>query len=538
MYGFGSYTGTLFAADAGDVLKNIDQNTSQPKDEFSSTIKAPGEKAKVSIGRLKNTQIQSPLLNLEIREYWADKQGQNITQTDLDDFKSWAWAKFRQAGYLAYVTVTPTKSGDEVSLLVDVQTPKLGQVKLDLANLKLDASDKALLEKRLMKPFAEGDGVDTLKLDNRLQNASFGLPMQFYANLKQAAPGVTDVLITSPTIESKPGKFLSGLVQANSYGLKQYGRDQAFVMFNFAGLTPLSQLRLFGQVSEGINYGRMQYSSPLSVLRGELDIYASYADFTSVRNTTSATKGYSYEMGAGISHLLGFTREAVIKSNVGMSYRQTENQLKLSGTSMADLQSYQARIALTIDNSKVDTDQFDAALVLVGGAYDNADRTSRVDGAYSKLEMSGRYTLSLTQDRNTLLQARVRGQIAGTSLDSFDRISLGGTNGVRAYTSVDGVGEQGGVVSFDLVHKLPYQQYVGIFYDAGLVQPFKFPAAGVNNDVYSLQGAGIQYGINYKQAALAMSMAKGLGSYDAYVQGNEESSPRNWRGNISLSVNF
>lgn len=243
-------------------------------------------------------------------------------------------------------------------------------------------------------------------------------------------------------------------------------------------------------------------------------------------------------MGAGIGHLLGFTRAAVIKSNVGLSYRQTENKLKIGGTGVTDLQSYQARIALTIDNSKVDADQFDAALVLVGGAYDNADTTSRVDGAYSKLEMSGRYTVSLTQDRNTLLQTRLRGQLAGSDLDSFDRISLGGTNGVRAYTSVDGVGEQGGVMSFDLVYKLPYQQYIGVFYDAGLVQPFKFPAAGVNNDIYSLQGAGIQYGINYKQAALVMSLAKGLGSYDAYVQGNEESSPRNWRGNISLSLNF
>jgi len=221
-----------------------------------------------------------------------------------------------------------------------------------------------------------------------------------------------------------------------------------------------------------------------------------------------------------------------------VSYRQTGNKLKIGGTNVTDLQSYQGRLALTIDNSKVDMDQFDAALVLYAGTYDNADVTSKADGVYSKLEVSGRYTASLSQDRNIVLQTRVRGQLAGSDLDSFDRISLGGTNGVRAYTSVDGVGEQGGVISFDLVRKLPYQQYVGIFYDAGIVKPFKFPAAGVNNDIYSLQGAGIQYGINYKQAALAMTLAKGLGSYDGYAKGNEESSPRNWRGNISLTLNF
>ncbi len=205
---------------------------------------------------------------------------------------------------------------------------------------------------------------------------------------------------------------------------------------------------------------------------------------------------------------------------------------------MTDLRSYQGRFALSMDNSKIDADQFDASMVMVAGNYDNVDPASKSNGGYGKVEMAGRYTLSLTQDRNTLLQKRARGQWAATDLDSFDRISLGGTNGVRAYTSVDGVGDQGGLISFDLVQKLPYQQYVGAFYDVGWVKPFKHVDVGVNNDGYSLQGAGIQYGINYKNAALAMVVAKGLGSYDAYVQGNEESSPRNWRSNISFTLNF
>lgn len=390
----------------------------------------------------------------------------------------------------------------------------------------------------LLDDFATGDGIDTLKLDNRLQNANFGFPLQFYANLKQVAPGVSDVLITSPVIESTPGKRLDSLLQVNSYGLKQYGRTQAFGMINFAGLTPLSQLRMFGQLSEGITYGRAQYLASVSFLRGELDAYASYADFTSVKNTTSATSGRSYEVGTGISHLLGFTREAVVKSNIGVSFRQTENELKLSGAALTDIRSYQGRVGLTIDNSKVDTDQFDAALTLVAGSYENVDPSSKSNGGYSKLEMAGRYTKTLTQDRNTLLQARFHGQWAGSDLDSFDRISLGGINGVRAYTAVDGVGDQGGVISLDLVQKLPYQQYLGIFYDAGLVKPFKTAAAGVTNDIYSLQGVGMQYGINYQRVSLAMTLAKGVGSYDAYILGNEESKPGNWRGNISLTLSL
>lgn len=526
------------AADAGDVLKNIEQSAAKQKDEFATTKPQALPKQSQPIGLLRTTKINAPLLNLEIRDYWASKLGKIVDQQDLDSFKSWAWLKFRDVGYLAYVTVSEVKVDNGVDLVIDVQTPKIGQVKLDLANQPLSDAQKAIFEDRIARDFAAGDGIDTIKLDNRLQNASHGFPLQFYANLKQVAPGVSDVLVTSPLIESTPGKRLDTLVQLNSYGLKQYGRTQGFVMASFGGFTPLSQLRVFGQASEGINYGRMQYITPVSMLRGELDVYASYADFASVKNTTTATKGYSSEFGLGMGHLLGFTRQAAIKSNIGISFRQTENELKLAGTTLTDMRSYQGRFVLTMDNSKIDADQFDASMLLVGGNYDNVDPASKSNGGYGKVEMAGRYTISLTQDRNTLLQTRIRGQWAATDLDSFDRISLGGTNGVRAYASVDGVGDQGGLISFDLVQKLPYQQYMGVFYDAGWIKPFKNATTGVNNDGYSLQGVGMQYGINYKNAALAMMVAKGIGSYDAYVQGNEESSPRNWRSNISFTLNF
>jgi hypothetical protein len=35
-----------------------------------------------------------------------------------------------------------------------------------------------------------------------------------------------------------------------------------------------------------------------------------------------------------------------------------------------------------------------------------------------------------------------------------------------------------------------------------------------------------------------MNVAKVVGSYDAYVTGNIESKPDNWRGNISVSLSF
>ncbi len=114
-----------------------------------------------------------------------------------------------------HIAVLEDEQSLAIDLAIDVQTPKIGQVKLDLANQPLNDVEKAIFEDRVVRDFAAGDGIDTIKLDHRLQNASHGFPLQFYANLKQVAPGVSDVLVTSPLIESTPGKRLDTLAQLN-----------------------------------------------------------------------------------------------------------------------------------------------------------------------------------------------------------------------------------------------------------------------------------------------------------------------------------
>jgi hemolysin activation/secretion protein len=284
-------------------------------------------------------------------------------------------------------------------------------------------------------------------------------------------------------------------------------------------------------MSEGVSYGRAEYQMPFSLINGQTRFYISYADFSSVLSVSTATRGDSLEFGLGVDHLLGMTRYAAIKSHLDVSERHTKSELKQSGVGVTDVKSLQMRAALTIDNSKVDADQYDAGLSLVSGDYD-------ATGTYGKVEFNGRYVKTLTQDRSFLLSSRFRGQVAFSTLDSFDRISLGGVNGVRAYTSVDGIGDHGALFNIDLIQRMPHQQYFGIFYDVGVVQPFKNPQQGVLNNIYTLQGAGIQYGISYQRFSLNMNVAKALGTYEGYVPGNIESAPDNWRGNISASYSF
>ncbi len=518
------------AGEEGAVLRNIQQNNLPNTGVLTAPSKTALPKTP-DIGVLKGIEIKSAILEDAIREYWQDKLGQPVSTLDIEMFKSWAFSYFREKGYLAWVTVSEVKRADGIGLSVNVVTPKLGKVDIDYSAVSLSAGDKKKLDKWFDGAFLDQQGVDVFALDNRVQNANFGLPVEFDARLKQVVPGVTDMTIIARQAEATPGKLKDAVVQINSFGLKQYGRTQGLASLNVGGFTPMSQLSLAGQMSEGVSYGRAEYQMPFSLMSGQTRFYISYADFSSVLNTSTASRGDSLEYGLGLDNLLGMTRYAAIKSHLDVSERHTKSELKQSGVGVSDVKSLQMRAALTIDNSKVDADQYDAGIGLVSGDYD-------ATGSYGKVEFNGRYVKTFTQDRSLLLSSRFRGQLALSNLDSFDRISLGGVSGVRAYTSVDGVGDQGVVFNIDLIQRMPNQQYIGIFYDVGVVKPFKNPLPGVVNDVYTLQGVGMQYGVNYKKLSVNMNVAKAIGAYDGYVVGNIESKPDNWRANISASYSF
>lgn len=528
----GCLTGNNFAiaGEDGAVLRNIQQNTPPHPGAYTTPIKGAVSETS-EIGLLAAIEVKSTMLDAEIHDYWQAKLNKPISTSDIEAFKAWAFTFFRNKGYLAWVSVDQVMFQRGIGLNINVVTPKLGKVDIDYSAVTLSDLEKGELNKRFENAFIDMKGVDIFALDNYVQNANFAMPLEFDARLKQVAPGVTDMTIVGRNVETIPGKLKDAFVQINSFGLKQYGRSQGLAALSIGGLTPMSKLNMSTQISEGVSYGRAEYQMPLSLMNGQTRFYISYADFTSVLNTSTASRGDSLEFGLGVDHLLGMTRYAAIKSHFDVSERHTKSELKQSGVSLTDLRSLQIRAGLTIDNSKVDADQYDAGLTLVGGDYDTT-------GAYGKFEFNGRYVKTLTQDKSLLVSGRLHGQLAFSNLDSFDRISLGGVTGVRAYTSVDGVGDQGGVLNIDIIQKMPHQQYIGLFYDGGIVQPFKNPIAGVNNQVYSLQALGMQYGISYKKVFMNLNLAKGVGSYDGYVTGNIESRPDNWRGNISVSLAF
>lgn len=125
--------------------------------------------------------------------------------------------------------------------------------------------------------------------------------------------------------------------------------------------------------------------------------------------------------------------------------------------------------------------------------------SAKSNGTFTRLA----YNLNRLQrlsDKDTLSLA-FAGQQASKNLNSSEKFSLGGANGVRAYPQGEGSGDQGWMANLEVRHSLMEQLQGVVFYDAGSVETNRNPfAAGANTR--NIAGAGL--GANANLAGMSL----------------------------------
>ena len=196
------------------------------------------------------------------------------------------------------------------------------------------------------------------------------------------------------------------------------------------------------------------------------------------------------------------------------------------------------RWRLVVDNERLSPHPLRAELGLVLGQYPQTVSSSVSQGSYSRASFALKAQTPLNASGSLRLTGRLRGQWASRNLESYNQITLGGINGVRAYTSADGVGDHGALASLELTQTLSPELSVTAFYDGGQVQAQAKPLNASALNRYALQGAGLQLQGRYFQLHYTLTWAKGLGDYAGWVPSNIESQPGNSRVNLSVSYLF
>ena len=526
---------------ASDVQRSIEQN----RPDLNRTAPKPAAKLPAApvtydqgFARLKEVKVQSALFQQELTDYWKDAINKPVSAQKLTDFKAKAWELFQSKGYLAYISTSAQATPEGSVLTVLVSMPVVGRVSVlpvDAESVNREYVNE--VARRFKEIYPTGTPVDVQGFEAQLNAAAYDLPVNLEISLRQVDSKAVDVTIHLRRAEAQVGKVLGGFVQGNNYGLQQFGRTQVLGNVRVQGLTPSSELTLTSQISQGVGYYRTEYEAPLIGTGMHWRAYGSQ-----VHSYAKGVQGLSEEVGLGLNKLLQTDRSGRWISSIELSKRQAQNWT--SGVATANRIDHQLRVKLRADSSRDWVDNFYNELTLISGNIDldrnNPDlmddsNNRRVAGNYQKFEANGGLSQVLDKDRYVTGSMRWRAQSASKNLDTYNKISMGGVNGIRTLTSLDGVGDQGAQLSFDIIHQAIPTAWGGLFYDIGVVKSNKFEA---NNPGYvTLEGAGWQVGGKEGVMTWSLSVGKFFGkSTNAWTPTNTQNG--DWRGNFAISHAF
>ena len=334
-----------------------------------------------------------------------------------------------------------------------------------------------------------------------------------------ASVGTSELLI-----EVTPASLLSGSATLDNYGSRYTGEYR--LGGNFALASPLGrgdQLSFSALTSgSGLSFGRLAYQMPVG--SSGLRLGAAYFDTR-------------YKLGREFAALDAQGRAN--SSSVFASYPFIRSPLRnLSGTVAYESKNLNDRVNATntVTDKKVGVtslglsgnsqdalwdggiNSFDVSFILgklniaSPGALAVDAASAQTNGSYSRVA----YSLSRLQrlGSSTLLLVSMTGQQAGKNLDSSEKFSLGGLNGVRAYPTGEASGDQGYRATVELRQTLSANWQGTLFYDVGNVTINKNPFAAAAPNSRGLAGAG--FGVNATfdkiqiRAALAWRVNGGL----------------------------
>lgn len=528
---------------AGNVLRNIEQGLPRPPALTTpNPSPAPISSAEISMGKLVEVQVDSDFMPQEIKAYWLPSLNRGVQGQEIASFKAWLWDQLQTQGILAYVTTTEEVTSKGSILKIKVVAPTLGRVSVvALDQTATHTGSHAFaneVARRFSTSFGVGSSVDVQAMSARLNAIAYDLPLTLEAVLRQPDASQIDVVINMRLMPQTPGRLAGGVVQLNNHGLKAYGRGQVLTQIRVQGQSPLTEYGVVAQVSKGVKYLSANRIAAIAGWQSRGDVSAS-ATRTDTQIDGISTDSDTFMLAGGLTTLLASDRDSNALSKLKLSHRTTTSKVaSLVDTQRSDLQ-LQAKISLSGAPAWITA--YDADVLARTGRIDTKSKFDQnlrgVAGHYQVLETAGYLRQNVSKDRRTVSTVRWRAQKAFQNLDSYNQFSLGGVNGIRAYTSSDGVGDEGAQLSFEITHTIRPSLFVGLLYDVGWVTQNIKAVGGVQPDTYQLSGAGFQLGGNHGDWGWNAVVSRGLDKTKPFETAATESL-QTWRGLFALNYRF
>lgn len=491
--------------DAGQTLRDIERERDLlPRREAAPVIidqrniqgAATDSTVQIPVSTIRvtgQTLFDEKTLHNLIDEY----EGGTHTLADLDQVAARITAYYREKGYMVARAYIPPQRVENGVITIQVLEGNVDSVTLQNESSLSDARTMRYVDAQVSR----GDVLDSAPVDRSLlllaDTPGVG---NARATLRPGASVGTSELIVSMDRENTVDGYLSADNHGNRY-TGEYRLDGGLTVNSPLGIGDQLTLRALGS-NEDLAYGRVAYSLPVGY--DGLRVGASYASSW-------------YGLGEEFSSL-----DAKGRAEISSLFATYPLIRSLSGNVFTSLSLEDKRLK---DRTKTPYSASDRAIQLAtagvsGNHYDNIfgggitsfdfsltgghlsmdadsrsidDTTARAAGNYLRMT----YNLSRLQriTDNNSFYATIWGQQANKNLNSSEKMSLGGANGVRAYPQGEGDGDEGWVGTAELRHDLPANKVTpflqaSVFYDVGSVQ-INHTDYNPDKNTRTISGAGV-----------------------------------------------
>lgn len=499
------------APDAGSILRDIQKSTDYRPSHTLPPVSFPGEQAPPDSGfkvfvhgfRISRAKL---FPEAELQALLADFVGKELGFAQLQKAALKIGEHYRQHGYFARAFL-PRQQIENGIVEIVVLEGKLGEVEIDKSSQsRLDAE---IARESILARQPRGAALRPDEIQRGLRILGETPGVQVSATME---PGKQEG-DTNLILKLQDGPLLSGMGMLDNQGVQttgEYRLTGTLAVNNPSGQG--DQLSLMGLASANNEFVRAGYSFRVGYDGLRLGVNASTLGYKlggSFANLNANGSARTY----GASATYPFVRSAGFNLFGAATFdkKQFINNANFANTNDKAVDV----VAFTLSGDKqedvlgVAMNQF--SLSLLSGRADlghnaadlAADQASaRTQGGYLKLA----YTLTRLQKLidQTGLFVNLTGQFAGRNLDSSEKFSLGGPNGIRAYPSGDGTGDEGWMLNAEVRQSLDDELQLVGFLDAGGVTQHKRPWTAWNAanprlpNRYDLAGAGV--GVNFTKA--------------------------------------
>ncbi len=474
--------------------------------------------------------------------------GRELSFTELRAVSEALVAYYAQRGYLAQA-VLPPQDVDDGIVLIKIIEGKRGSILINNTGKRASSERiQGFIDYRL----AQGDPMSLEGLGEAVNLLNEQPGIEVKSTLKPgAAEGETGLVIN---VKEKPlANFTLGMSNKGSRGTGILQGIASAKLNNPLGLFDEASVLL--TKSDGSIFGLGSYSLAVGDSGLRLGGSASRMVYKVTQESLAATEAHGTATTVGLNTSYPLYRY----TNFSLSLTGNLDAKYLRDATVAGETSDHTVNTATFGINGKRTDgfagggetTFDLGLVYGHADDDNAgavttDQTTRQAlGNFGKLKFDLGRQQVITD--TWLLQANLRGQMAYDNLDSSERFSLGGADGIRAFPSGEGGGDDGWLLSLNLVHSFSDAIQGTLFLDTGGIRINHTTWANWNSGNPSLDnhyqltgiGAALDWKINDYLAVTATVSTRlgGNPGHDANGQ-DADSTHRDVRGWINLVGEF